>query len=263
MNPLAVVPTYVTDARDLALLADCLETMRDTAGWGLDIIVVDDGSPAQELLDGLERDFEILNFDLHRKEENSGFAATVNVGLKLALETDRDAILVNADIEFEGTTWLANMLGQRKLHGEGLADVVGALLLYPNGTIQHAGVYFSLLSRCFDHLHKFGPGNLPEALTPRACPVTAALQLIRHETLCEVGLYDEDFKMGWEDVDYCLRTFLAGRECVYTPTVRAYHHESVFRGRQSDKLRDWQIQSITHLATKYADTNFATLVPSL
>ena len=123
------------------------------------------------------------------------------------------------------------------------AAVVGARLLYPNGCIQHAGVFFSARTRAFWHRCQYGPADLPEALVPVLCPVTGALQLIRHETLATVGLYDEEYRMAYEDVDYCLRVFESGLQCIYEPSVCAVHHESVFRGRSTPKLERWQQES--------------------
>ena len=54
-------------------------------------------------------------------------------------------------------------------------------------------MFFSLLGREFRYRYRMGPGDLPEALVPCRCPVSGALQLIRHETLAAVGLYDEGF----------------------------------------------------------------------
>jgi GT2 family glycosyltransferase len=245
------------------MLVDCLASIKATVGDWVDVLVVDDGSPRASLVASMviERMGEAVEFVFN--EENEGFSRTVNVGLQRALDEGRDAILCNADIEFMGPGWLAGMRNQGRLDRDAPAEVVGALLCYPNGTIQHAGIYFSLLSRVFDHLHKHGPMNLPEALIARACPVTGALQLIRHETLTTVGLYDPEFRMGYEDVDYCLRVFLAGGQCVYTPEVRAWHRESVFRSRPSEKLARWHRESFIRLMEKYAETNFASLVPSL
>ena len=87
------------------------------------------------------------------------------------------------------------------------------------------------------HRFQYGPNDLPEALVPCRCPVTAALQLIRHETLETVGIYDEGYRMAFEDVDYCLRVFEAGLECIYEPSVRAFHREKFFRGRPSDTIQ--------------------------
>lgn len=257
MNPLAIVPTYVRQDQDILLLEDCLETMRNTADSDvLDVLVVDDGSPEEELVGRIDELCGRYDAEFEPREINSGFARTVNVGLLRARKEGRDAILVNADIAFDMPGWLEAMQ-------ETDAGIVGALLLYPNGTIQHAGIYFSMLSRTFDHIYHYGPGNLPEAQVPRECPVTAALQYIRHGTMEEVGLYDEEFRLGFEDVDYCIRAWQRGITCCYQPRAIATHHESYFRSRPTPKIMRWQQGSWLHFAQKHAQTNFAQFVPSL
>lgn len=265
MSVLAIIPAYVSQPQDIELLNDCVSTLRATAPKELEILVISDGSPARDLMTTVELICDEHGAGLIDKEENEGFSRTVNIGLRRALADGHDALLVNADIEFIPGPWFANMVNQRELLDghDGPAAIVGAKLLFPSGLIQHGGVYFSLLTRTFDHLFKYGPHDLAEANVPSICPVTAALQLIRWETLTSVGLYDEDFKMGWEDVDYCLRTLQSGREVVYAPNVVAYHHESVFRGRPNPKVQAWTWESFRHLAEKWSTQSFAGLVPQL
>lgn len=266
-EPLIVVPVYVTQPVDLELIITLLESIRKTEPES-QALLVDDGSPADVLVDEVEAACDRLGFELHRKGENSGFSKTVNVGLRRALVEGRDAVLVNADVEFPDDGWLRRMQEQpaADMNGDLLAEpaaIVGGLLLYPNGLIQHAGIFYSLLTRDFGHIYNYAPGDLPEAQHPRVCPVTGALQFIRHSCLTTVGIYDENFTMGWEDVDYCIRTFLAGLPCVYAPTVRAYHHEQFFRGRPSPKVADWQAKSWIYFMQKYARQSFADFVPSV
>lgn len=260
MKALVIIPSYMTEPQDLATTVAAIESVRKTQGDGVDVMVVDDHSPKEPLVDGLQQESERLEFDLHVKEENSGFSKTVNVGLRRALSEDRDAILMNADVELITPGWLNHMRTTTGPTGQ-KAAVVGGLLLYKNGLIQHGGIYFSNLTRTFDHMYKYGPGNLPEALEKAECPVTGALQFIRHSTLEKVGLYDEKFSMGWEDVDYCIRTMLADEGCIYNPNIRAFHYEMMFRGRPSEKVRDWQAKSWLRLCLKYQDQSFAGLVP--
>jgi GT2 family glycosyltransferase len=263
--PLAIIPSYVSTQEDLALLEATVKSVLRTAGSPIDVLIVDDGSPAADGIGILDL-WPVTDEDsvfITYKEENTGFSSTVNVGLQRALEEGRNAFLINADIEMLTSGWVERCEQQPGLVTGKRAAVVGALLLYPNRLIQHAGIYFSLLTRTFDHLYKFGPWNLPEALEPDVRPVTGAFQFIRHETLTNVGLYDETFKLGWEDVDYCIRVLLSERECIYQPAVRAMHHESMFRGRGGEKVQRWQAQSFWRLMDKYREQSFAGLVPML
>jgi GT2 family glycosyltransferase len=257
---IAVVPTYLRTPEDLDVLLRCLVSLRETAPQA-DVLVVDDRSPAADLVDMIEHAGDELGIELRRRPVNGGFSRAVNVGLRRALDEGRDAVLVNADIEFHEQRWLEPMLERTDTTGAPAA-VVGARLLYPNGLLQHAGVYYSALHRFWSHRYALGPGDLPEALMPCRCPVTGALQLIRHECLADVGLYDESFRMGWEDVDYCLRVFAAGRECIYEPTACAMHAESLFRSRTGEGQDDWQNESWRALGRKYAATDLSAFMPS-
>jgi GT2 family glycosyltransferase len=259
-KPLVVIPSYLTSEEGLGATRDAIESVRKTAGAGVEVLVVDDGSPERGLVDELEN--SQLEFEVHRKPENSGFSRTVNIGLRRALQQGRDAVLMNADVEITTPGWVRQFRATQDQQSQPAA-VVGALLLYPTGLIQHGGVYFSLLTRTFDHLYKYGPADLPEALKKSVCPVTGALQYIRHSTLESVGLYDEKFFMGWEDVDYCLRVFAKGKQCIYNPNVRAFHFEYMFRGQPSPKIADWQAKSWIYLCDKWQDQNFSDLVPTI
>lgn len=261
---LVVIPSFLRDESDLETTMTAVESVRKTAGKGIEILVVDDGSPAPDLVAEMIAQCSRLESEVHQKQTNSGFSKTVNIGLRRALQNGQDAILMNADVEIMTDGWYRKFKATKDEQGDPAA-VVGALLVFEDHTIQHAGIYFSLLTRTFDHRFKFGPMNLPEALKFAVVPVTGAFQYIRASTLEKVGLYDEQFFMGWEDVDYCLRVGLAGEQCIYNPNVRAYHYEMKFRGRgrSNEKLIEWQAKSFLYLCEKYEDESFGALVPTI
>ena len=258
---LAIVPVYLRSEPELDVLLKCLVSLQATAP-DAQVLIVDDHSPAAGPAQMVEAAAEELGQAYVRKDANSGFAATVNVGLEVALAHGLDAVLVNADIEFTQPGWLDVMRARTDSQGRPAA-VVGARLLYPNGLLQHAGVFFSRLNRGFAHRFNHGPGDLPEAQLPCRCPVTAALQLIRLETLASIGIYDESFGLAHEDMDYCLRTFEAGLECIYEPAAVALHHESLFRGTRSKKIEDMHKRSIVRLLEKHGATDMSPWTPEI
>jgi GT2 family glycosyltransferase len=239
---LAVVPSYARTEEDLDTLRTCLRTMRRTEDC--DVVVVDDGGPMEGALDVAD-EFDAAGI----RTENGGFSRAVNVGLQMALDSGRDAVLVNSDIELYHKGWLEAMEGNP-------AEVVGALLLYPHGVVQHAGIYFCPLQRAWAERFKYAPQDLPAVHLPRTCPVTGALQLIRHKALERIGLYPTEYRLGWEDVSYCIRTFDAGMTCAYEPTAVAYHHESLTRGRPTKKIVDWTNASWNTLQKEFKGRNF-------
>jgi GT2 family glycosyltransferase len=256
---LCIVPTYLRGEDELEVLLKCLVSLSATAP-DANVMVVDDHSPERGLVATLGLICEELGFELIAQPENAGFSRTVNVGLRHALAAGWDAVLVNADVEFIDHGWLDLMRERTDTEGRPTA-VVGARLLYPNGLIQHAGVFLSLLNRDWMHRFQYGPNDLPEALVACRCPVTAALQFIRHETLESVGLYDEGYRMAFEDVDYCLRVFDAGLECIYEPSVRAFHREKFFRGKPTPKIEQWTRESTMRMKALWGAKDMSRWVP--
>lgn len=255
-----IIPTYLRTEADLEMTMAAVESCRKTQGDGVEILLVDDGSPERSLVLSLEEKTSQLQFEVYPKPKNSGFAQTVNVGLERALESGQDAVLFNADLEITTPDWVRRCKATTDDRGD-RAAVVGALLTFPNGLIQHGGIYFSALTRQFDHLWKFSPQKLVEAHEKKVCPVTGAFQYIRHHTLETVGIYDPEFLLGWEDVDYCIRVFLDKQRCVYNPNIRGIHDESMFRGRSDPKIAEWQAKSFMRLMLKHRDLNFEDFVP--
>lgn len=275
LKPLVVVPTYLSKDGDISMLMEALFSIKETAPDQTEILVVDDCSPEDKfealrlIQEKSQEDGRIDEppFELHRKKANSGFSQTVNVGMRTAREEERDVVLWNSDLVMQTPGWVEEC--QRTVtdgDGEGRyrpAAVVGALLTYPNGLIQHAGINFSFLTRRFFERFKYGPGNLPAALEPVSLPVTGAFQYIRAETLTDVGIYDEHFKLGFEDVDYCVRVYKAGLDCVFNPRIRATHHESFTRGHKSEKVLTWEAESWQTFVAKYASEGFQRFVPAV
>lgn len=142
-------------------------------------------------------------------------------------------LFLNNDVVVRQADWL------ERLVAEALADpgvaAVGAKLLYPNGTVQHAGVILGV-GGVADHAFRGLAGDDPGYLSRAACAqelsaVTAALLLCRASAFRDVGGFDEEgFKVAFNDVDLCLRFGRAGHKIVFTPAVVAEHHESLSRG---------------------------------
>src|SRR4051812_1942200 len=254
MKPLIVIPNYMSREADMEILGECVQSIRRTVSDTVDVLIIDDRSPQPWLVDVFEERYSRYGFELLRKDENEGFSRTVNVGLMRAHEQGREAILMNADIVMLTPGWITRC---RKASSS--PALVGARLLYPNGLIQHAGLYFSPIANVFEHRYRYAPGNLREANVPAVCAVTGAFQYIPPAVLEAVGPYDSVFRMGYEDVDYCLRVFQAGFPCLYEPAISAIHHESLFRSRPDEKQQRWHDESIAHLRRKWAHLPVADL----
>ena len=218
-KPVAVViPSY--GPAGLALKA--ARSVKRTA-QNVRVIVADDGSPEAEVAK--------LRASKHVDEvvagPNGGFAVNCNRGLR-ATRPEEDAVLLNSDvIAWRG--WLEVLQHAAYVHGAG---VVGAKLLYPDDTIQFAGMvrnpYFP---EWFDHRFRGRQADYPPSdVMSAALAVTGACMYITRETLDAVGELDEGFPMAFEDVDYCLRVWESGRRVLFAPAAQLTHHESKTRG---------------------------------
>ncbi len=217
-----VIPSY----RDAELVAKLVQSIHATVPEGLARIIVADDASGPEALAALHA---IAGIEVIEGSENAGFAANVNRGLR-ATSPERDVVLLNSDMEAR-PGWLACL--QYAAREERDIGIVGARLLYPDGRIQFAGTVRNLgAPEWFDHRYRFKPGDWgPAGLANSTLAVTGACMYVKREVLDEVGLLDERYPMAYEDVDWCLRTWVAGYRVMYFPAASLYHHESVTRGK--------------------------------
>ena len=151
----------------------------------------------------------------------------------LAAREARGAYLLflNDDIEVEQEDWLAAMLEHA---ADPAVGVVGARLLYPDRTVQHAGMFLAGAGTG-RHAFRFGaaddPGYFGLSLLEReASAVTGACMLMRRAHHAALGGFDEAHEVINNDLDFCLRTIERGLRVVYTPHACLIHHELASRG---------------------------------
>lgn len=140
-------------------------------------------------------------------------------------------LLLNNDVEVLSPDWIQEMLmfAQRREVG-----AVGAMLYYPDDTVQHAGVVVGL-GGVAGHSHRNFPKGHPGYFYRLKIPqnysaVTAACIMIPRYVWKEVGGLDEAFAVAFNDVDLCMRIRKAGYLIVWTPYAELYHYESKSRG---------------------------------
>ena len=198
-----------------------------------EILILDNGSAdpkAQAYLDSLKGDARIR---VIRKNQSLHVSALNNA----AVEQSRGDVvgLMNNDIEVISPDWLSEMVSHA-LRSE--IGAVGARLIYPNGTLQHAGVILGI-GGVAGHAHKSFAADLNgyfcrAKLIQSFSAVTAACLVIRKELYVKVGGFDEDLNVAFNDIDFCLRVREAGYRNIYTPYAELYHHESANRGDDDD-----------------------------
>ena len=222
------------------ILKTCVESIIEKTDYkNYEIVIVDNQSKEEETFayyDKIKNNREIKILEYTRP---FNFSAINNYA---ASEVDAEYILfLNNDTEVISNEWLSAMLehAQRKEIG-----AVGAKLLYPNNTIQHAGVILGITGTpgkkgVAGHSHKYLPNTeygyfLKAHLIENISAVTAACMMLRKGVFEEVGGFDEIMSIAFNDVDLCLKIRERGYLIVYTPYAKLYHYESLSRGYEDN-----------------------------
>lgn len=195
-----------------------------------EILIVNNRSDdpvALALFDELRREeaIRVLDFDAP-----FNFSAINNFAVRHA----RGEVLcfLNNDIEVITGRWLDEMVSHA-LRPE--IGAVGAMLYYPNNTIQHAGVILGLggiANHAFVHYRHGTDGYMNRArLAQNYSAVTGACLLLRRDVFERAGGFNEsDLAVAFNDIDLCLRVQRLGLRNLWTPFAELYHHESASRG---------------------------------
>ncbi|MGZ5004258.1 MAG: glycosyltransferase [Chthoniobacterales bacterium] len=224
--------SIIIGTRDrIPLLARCIETLiAKTSYREYEIVIVDNDSASDEAR-------HYFMHTLHRVLRYDGpfnFSAMNNFAVE---QTDSPWLLfLNNDVEIIESEWLTAMVEHVQRPEVG---AVGVRLLYPNETIQHAGVVMGvggIAEHAFKNFGAEDPGVCRQLqVTRNYSAVTGACLLTRREVFDEVGGFDEaQLPVTFSDVDLCLKMRRAGYLIVYTPFAKLIHHESATRHRSAE-----------------------------
>jgi GT2 family glycosyltransferase len=210
-----------------SLTRQCLDTILDQSEPSIEreIIVVDDGSTdfTPRLLREYEEQITVIT-----NSPGKGFAGACNAGA--AVSSGEHLIFLNNDT-IPQPGWVSALVGYAQAHPA--AAIVGAKLLYPDDTVQHAGVAIGY-DRFPRHIYVGFPSSHPAVNKSRQFQaVTAACLLIRRAWWDELAGFDTGYRNGWEDVDLCLRARELGAEIHYCHESVIYHLESLSRDVRS------------------------------
>ena len=161
--------------------------------------------------------------------ESFNYSHAINRGVE---QTESDLLLfLNDDMEVIDPHWLAE-LAQWAMVPE--IGVVGARLLRANHTLQHAGIIIGLNGYA-GHIYLNAPEHYSGLFGSadwyrNYLAVTGACQMVRRDLFNEVGGYNENFRLAFGDIDFCLRIYNKGYRNLYTPFVNLFHYEGKARG---------------------------------
>jgi GT2 family glycosyltransferase len=196
-----------------------------------EVILVDNGSEDRTtaFLATLGAPFRVI-----RNERNMGFAHACNQGADAARGTYL-VFLNNDTVPQPG--WLAAL--RAAMTGPHTPAVVGARLLFPDDTVQHAGLGFNAR---YEPLHlSYGEETNGAACTSRAVPaVTGACLIVERARYLAAGGFDEGYINGFEDLDFCCRMRREGGTVWYEAASVLYHFESASDGRYRSDVANYE-----------------------
>jgi O-antigen biosynthesis protein len=236
-SPAPKVTLIIPTRNRVDLLRPCVESIFErTAYPDFELLIIDNGSDDPATLAYLNELAGTGRARILRDDGPFNYSALNNRAARAS--TTPILALLNNDIEPITPDWLDEMVSLALRPSTG---AVGALLLYPNETIQHAGVVLGITGNPAE------PGIAGHAFLGKSCDdnsyfnklrltqnysaVTAACLVVRREVFLKVGGFDEhNLPVAFNDVDLCLRLNEAGYHTTWTPAARLYHHESASRG---------------------------------
>lgn len=223
-----IIPT-----KNLAKVLDrCLESIFSKTTYpNYQIILIDNGSTENYSLKVI-KDWQVkepLRLKVYQYDIPFNYSKINNYAIQFT--EGKYLLFLNNDTEVINADWMNAMVEQSQRHEIG---AVGSLLLYPDNTVQHAGVILGM-GGLADHCHK----NFKQDSTHyfgqiqtinNYLAVTGACLMCRKEIFYEVGGFEEELSIAFNDVDFCLKIIERGYRNIYLPHVKLYHHESKSRG---------------------------------
>ncbi len=216
----------------IEMTRNCVDAIRaQTHGVNYEILLLDNWSNAPEAEAFCAAQANLPDTKVIRIAEPFNFSRINNVGAASAAHPF--LLFLNNDVLVRGDDWLRILLGEALAHPKIAA--VGAKLLYPNNTVQHAGVVLGIggvADHAFRGLPAQAPGYIAHAIAAReVSAVTAACMLVRRAAFAEAGGFDEaELDIAFNDIDLCIKLRNAGYRILFTPECVAEHHESLSRG---------------------------------
>ena len=215
-------------------LSRCINSIEAKSTYdNYEYIIVENNSTEQSTFDyykELESKNSKVKVVTWKNEFN--YSAINNFGTKYA--SGDYYLLLNNDTEVITPEFIEELLGYCMRKDVG---AVGARLYYPDDTIQHAGVIVGLqgiAGHAFVGLERDNPGYFARPMTQQDySAVTAACMMVDKNIYEEVGGLNEQLKVAFNDIDFCLKIREKGYKIVYNPYCELYHYESKSRGEEN------------------------------
>jgi len=210
----------------------CLQSIFERSTYkNFEVIVVDNGTTDPEALAILAlHPITVVPYD-----EKFSYSRANNLGAARA--SGEVLVLLNNDTEVLTDNWIELLLSNLWQSDIG---VVGPMLVYPDRTVQHAGIVVGPRGTA-DHVMRGFPATSDGYAGSLSCVrevsgITGACLMTRLETYVQAGGLSELYATHYQDVDFCLGVRAQGKRILHVPEARLMHYESASRGNDYDLL---------------------------
>tara|TARA_R110002072_G_scaffold77586_4_gene180733 strand:- start:535 stop:2100 length:1566 start_codon:yes stop_codon:yes gene_type:complete len=230
-NPLVSIIIPFRDQHEL--LDKCINSILSKSSYNnYEIIGINNGSEEKktiELMKLLESSSSNISF--YDCDIPFNYSKLNNIGVNKYSKGEY-IVLLNNDTKVISENWIESLLEHAQRPDVG---VVGAKLLYPDNTIQHAGIITTLHNNYTGHIFRNLPDEQPGYFfMPNVIrnynALTFACVMINRENFNKLDGLDEELLVAYNDIDFCLRARKLGLLNIYTPYAKLYHYESKSRG---------------------------------
>ena len=225
-------------------LKNCIDSILKSTYNNYEIIIVENNSTKEETFkyyEKLQKEYSNI-FVKEMKIDEFNYSKINNYGEKFA--KGDYILLLNNDTKVIAKDWIENMLGICQREDVG---IVGAKLLYPDNTTQHVGVVVGIggvAGHVNTNLRENEPGYFSRAtVINNFSAVTAACLMVKRNLYEEVGGLTEEFKVAFNDIDFCLKVREKGYLVVLNPFAKLTHYESKTRGMEDTKEKIKRFES--------------------
>lgn len=251
-NPLVSIIIPNKDEKDSLKL--CIDSIKKKTTYSnYEIVIVENNSTTTEIFDYYKELEKEKNIRVVTWEREFNYSAINNFGVKHA--KGELILFLNNDVEVLSDRWMEELVANTQRPEVG---ITGVKLLYPDGTIQHAGTVIGIggiAGHMLVGMKGDRSGYLNKAVTQmNYSAVTAACMMMKRSVFEELGGFEEQLAVAFNDVDLCLRTVASGHLVVYNPYVELRHYESKSRGAEDSEEKVCRFQNeIEFMRTRWED----------
>lgn len=255
-KPLVSIIIPTKDNKDV--LKTCIDSVINRSTYkNYEIVIADNRSENTETLLYFEQMTTAYN-NIHVVKADVPFNYSLINNMAVKSSRGEYIVLLNNDTEIITPDWLEKMLSYAQQEKCGS---VGVKLYYKDGTIQHGGVITGKGGAMGAHRYYHKPHDEKgymhtlETANDVICCTAACLMVLRKK-YDEIGGFNEELTVQYNDVDFGIRLYEKGYFNVFLPDVELFHYESKSRG--IDKKKESVDRYLSEI--KYAKEHYGNYV---